>query len=46
MPSHLLPLPRSNCDTDIIVSEEPEIGSTEKPEEMYQIIERFCQGRR
>lgn len=36
----------ANCDTDIIVSEEPPLGSTAKPEEMYQIIERFCNGRR
>jgi hypothetical protein len=32
----------TNCDTDVIVSEEPPLGSTEKPEEMYHIIERFC----
>jgi mRNA (2'-O-methyladenosine-N6-)-methyltransferase len=35
----------ANCDTDIIVSEEPPLGSTEKPEELYNIIERFCNGR-
>lgn len=35
----------TNVDTDVIVSEEPPLGSTEKPEEMYQIIERFCAGR-
>lgn len=36
----------ANCDTDIIVSEEPAGGSTEKPVELYQIIERFCLGKR
>lgn len=35
----------ANCDTDIIFSEEPHLGSTEKPEELYNIIERFCNGR-
>jgi hypothetical protein len=32
----------ANMDTDVIVSEEPQLGSTEKPEELYDIIERFC----
>lgn len=36
----------ANIDTDIIVSEEPHLGSTEKPDQLYQIIERFCLGRR
>eukprot|EP00879_Flechtneria_rotunda_P026459 GHRR01028212.1.p2 GENE.GHRR01028212.1~~GHRR01028212.1.p2 ORF type:complete len:259 (+),score=66.68 GHRR01028212.1:600-1376(+) len=36
----------SNCDTDVIVSDEPPLGSTEKPEELYAIIERFCLGKR
>jgi len=36
----------SNCDTDVIVGEEPPGGSTEKPAELYDIIERFCLGRR
>lgn len=35
----------TNVDTDVIVSEEPPLGSTEKPEELYDIIERFCAGR-
>ncbi|KXZ54988.1 hypothetical protein GPECTOR_3g153 [Gonium pectorale] len=35
----------TNIDTDVIVSEEPELGSTRKPEEMYTIIEHFCNGR-
>lgn len=36
----------ANCDTDVIVGEEPPNGSTEKPVEMYEIIERFCMGKR
>ena len=36
----------ANIDTDIIVSEELPIGSTEKPDELYRIIERFCLGRK
>ena len=36
----------ANCDTDVIVSEEPPLGSTEKPEQLYSILERFCLGRR
>ena len=36
----------ANIDTDIVVSEDPEFGSTEKPKELYDIIERFCLGRR
>lgn len=36
----------ANIDTDVIVSEEPPFGSTSKPEELYQIIERFCLGRK
>ncbi len=38
-------LPPANVDTDVMVSEEPELGSTRKPEELYEIIERFCNGR-
>jgi len=34
----------ANIDTDVIVDEEPEFGSTTKPLEMYHIIERFCLG--
>ncbi len=34
----------ANIDTDIIISEEPPTGSTKKPEELYQVIERFAQG--
>ena len=36
----------ANIDTDVIVGEEPPQGSTEKPEELYRIIERFCMGRK
>lgn len=36
----------SNIDTDVIVDEEPEIGLTQKPQEIYDIIERFCLGRK
>ena len=35
----------SNLDVDVILSEEPELGSLQKPEELYSIIERFCLGR-
>eukprot|EP01022_Parablepharisma_sp_SALTPOND_P017416 TRINITY_DN2775_c0_g1_i1.p1 TRINITY_DN2775_c0_g1~~TRINITY_DN2775_c0_g1_i1.p1 ORF type:complete len:475 (+),score=29.58 TRINITY_DN2775_c0_g1_i1:97-1425(+) len=36
----------ANVDTDVIVAEEEPYGSTKKPEELYEIIERFCLGRR
>jgi N6-adenosine-specific RNA methylase IME4 len=36
----------ANIDTDVIVSEEPPLGSGEKPAELYRIIERFCLGRK
>jgi len=36
----------ANVDTDVLVSEEFDYGSTRKPEEMYELIERFCLGRR
>lgn len=35
----------ANVDTDIICTEEPPLGSTRKPDELYGIIERFCNGR-
>jgi hypothetical protein len=41
--AHLL---HSNLDIDVLVSEEPPLGSTEKPAELYGIIERFWNGRR
>jgi hypothetical protein len=31
----------ANIDTDVIVAEEPEFADTEKPEEIYNIIERY-----
>ena len=36
----------ANIDTDVIVDEEPPLGSTKKPVEIYEIIERFCLGRK
>jgi len=36
----------ANVDLDIIITEEPEFGSQEKPEEIFHIIEHFCLGRR
>jgi len=36
----------SNIDTDVIIAEEPKVGSNRKPEELYHIIEHFCLGRR
>ena len=41
--SHII---HANIDTDVIVSEEPPLGNLEKPSEIYDIIERFCLGRR
>ncbi|CAN8246708.1 unnamed protein product [Cochlearia groenlandica] len=36
----------ANIDTDVIIAEEPSYGSTQKPEDMYRIIEHFALGRR
>jgi len=36
----------ANCDTDLIMQEEEEFGSTHKPRELYETIEHFCLGRR
>ncbi|KAL2995499.1 hypothetical protein AAZX31_10G220000 [Glycine max] len=36
----------ANIDTDVIIAEEPPYGSTQKPEDMYRIIEHFALGRR
>lgn len=36
----------ANIDTDVIIAEEPPYGSTEKPEDMYRIVEHFSLGRR
>lgn len=35
-----------NIDIDVVVTEEPNIGSLEKPPELYDIIQRFCLGRK
>lgn len=36
----------ANVDIDLIISEEEEIGSVDKPIEIFHIIEHFCLGRR
>lgn len=36
----------ANVDIDLIISEQPEYGSIEKPEEIIHIIEHFCLGKR
>lgn len=36
----------ANIDTDVIVDEEHDPGNMRKPEELYDIIERFCLGRK
>ncbi|XWS28290.1 hypothetical protein CRYUN_Cryun25bG0055000 [Craigia yunnanensis] len=36
----------ANIDTDVIIAEEPSFGSTQKPEDMYRIIEHFALGQR
>jgi mRNA (2'-O-methyladenosine-N6-)-methyltransferase len=36
----------ANVDIDLIISEEPEYGNPDKPEEIFHIIEHFCLGRR
>lgn len=36
----------ANVDIDLIITEEPEFGEVDKPEEMFHIIEHFCLGRR
>ena len=36
----------ANVDTDVMLSEEPPYGATDKPTELYAIIEHFCNGRR
>lgn len=36
----------ANIDIDLIISEEPEFGGIEKPEEIFHIVEHFCLGRR
>jgi len=36
----------ANVDTDVIIAEEESMASTKKPEELYEIVERFCLGRK
>ena len=36
----------ANVDIDLIIAEEAEAGSLDKPEEMFHIVEHFCLGRR
>ena len=36
----------ANVDIDLIIDDEPDPGSLEKPIEMFRIIEHFCLGRR
>ena len=36
----------TNIDIDLIISEEPENGCANKPEEIFHIIEHFCLGKR
>lgn len=42
--SHLI---HANIDSDVVIApQEPEFGCTRKPEEVYDIIERFCNSQR
>jgi len=36
----------ANVDTDVIITESAPYGSTAKPNELYDMIERFCMGRK
>lgn len=36
----------ANVDIDLIITEEPEFGDPDKPDEIFNIIEHFCLGRR
>ena len=36
----------ANVDIDLIIDEEPEHGSLDKPVEMFHIAEHFCLGKR
>ena len=36
----------ANIDLDVIITEHPETGSLDKPEEIFHIIQHFCLGRR
>ena len=36
----------TNIDIDLIITEEPDYGVPDKPQDIFRIIERFCLGRR
>lgn len=36
----------TNIDIDLIITEEPDYGRPDKPEEIFHIIEHFCLGKR
>lgn len=36
----------ANVDIDLIIEDDPEFGSKDKPVEIFHIIEHFCLGRR
>lgn len=36
----------ANIDIDLLIDEEREVGNDEKPHELFDIVERFCLGRR
>jgi mRNA m6A methyltransferase non-catalytic subunit len=36
----------TNIDIDLIITEEPEYGKPDKPDEIFSIIEHFCLGKR
>ncbi|KAK7111715.1 N(6)-adenosine-methyltransferase non-catalytic subunit METTL14-like [Littorina saxatilis] len=36
----------ANVDIDLIIEDEPEFGSKDKPEEIFHVIEHFCLGKR
>ena len=36
----------SNIDIDLLIDEEQEVGNDKKPKELFDIVERFCLGKR
>lgn len=36
----------ANIDTDLIITEQNEYGNTDKPVEIFNIIEHFCLGKK
>ena len=36
----------SNIDIDLLIDEEQEVGNDQKPKELFDIVERFCLGKR